>query len=272
LTAAGNGAAAGRGRRLRLAAVSYVNAWPLVDGLAARPDVDVVTGVPSAVAALVEAGEVDAGLVPSIELLRQGGLVPVGNLGIAAFGPVASVLLLLRTAPRSVRTLAMDPASRTSQALARIVLDRAFGARPETFEADPGEAWRAGRADAVLVIGDRALDLGSAGAPAIDLGDAWARLTGLPFVFAVWGAKSERRDLHAAIASVLDAAWQAGRAAIPTLARRAARDGALSAAAFEVYLTRRIRYGLGRPELSGLSRFLEMARALSGGDSARCST
>jgi predicted solute-binding protein len=63
--------------RIRLAAVSYVNAWPLLAGLEGRPDVELVTASPAAVANLLAAERVDAGLVPSIELLRQPDLVPV---------------------------------------------------------------------------------------------------------------------------------------------------------------------------------------------------
>jgi predicted solute-binding protein len=262
---------AGAGRT-RLAAVSYVNAWPLVAGLADDPDIAFVTATPAQVAELLRRGEVDAGLVPSIELLRQRDLQPVGGSGISAFGPVDSVLLMLRRAPHDVRTLALDPASRTSQALAVLVLEQVFGARPACFEADPGRAWAEGRADAVLVIGDRALEMRASCAPVLDLADAWTRWTGLPFVFAVWAAGAVAAATRAKLENALEAASRRGRETIGALARRAAMRGPLDEAGFQVYLSRRIRYGLGEWEMRGLRRFLELAERSERFQESPCST
>jgi chorismate dehydratase len=245
---------------VRLAAVAYRNAWPLLEGLRGLAGVELSTATPADVAARLADGSVDAGLVPSIELLRQPGLRPAGGACIAAYGPVDSVILLLRRAPDRVRTIALDPASRTSQVLAALILERVYGARPESVACDPDAAWAEGRADAVLVIGDRALHWRARGVPFLDLADAWTRLTGLPFVFAVWGAREETCSRHPGLGAMLDASFEAGRRALDALARRAAEDGPLDAAGFGVYLTRRIRYGLGPAERQGLRTFLELAR------------
>ena len=55
-------------------------------------------------------------------------------------------------------------------------------------------------ADAVLVIGDRAMRVpGDPFHDVVDLGEAWNTLTGLPFVFALWVAREglELGDLPA---------------------------------------------------------------------------
>ena len=134
-------------------------------------------------------GEVDAGLVPRSSCCASGISSPSAAAGSRRSVPVDSVLLMLRRAPHAVRTLALDPASRTSQVLATLVLEQVFGARPACFEADSGRAWAEGRADAVLVIGDARSGCAPRGAPALDLADEWTRWTGLPFVFAVWAAR-----------------------------------------------------------------------------------
>jgi chorismate dehydratase len=237
-----------------------VNAWPLTEGLRGLPGVVLDTAPPSDVARRLRTGAADVGLVPSIELLRQNDIVPVGTAGIAAFGAVDSVLVLLRRAPHRVRTLALDPASRTSQTLATIVFERVFGVRPDVHVADPRVAWRDGVADAVLVIGDVALEFWKQSTPAIDLAEAWSGAFGLPFVFAVWAARKEALARHPELPELLDAARIRGVARIGVLARRAALRGPLDEAAFQVYLTRRIRYGLGPSERQGLATFLELAR------------
>jgi chorismate dehydratase len=249
-----------------------VNAWPLVDGLDDLDGVEITTATPAGVADLLRCGGVDAGLVPSIELLRQEGLEPVGDAGISAYGPVDSVLLLLRRAPREVRTLALDPDSRTSQALARIILQHAFGARFEVVARDPAKAWEERLADAVLVIGDRALEMRAAGAPCLDLAEQWTRWTSLPFVFALWARPRSSRAAAARLEGVLGEARARGLRSIPALARRAAARGPLDAAGFEVYLSRRIRYGLGEWERRGLERFLELAAQSEDPGQPPCST
>ena len=90
----------------------------------------------------------------------------------------------------------------------------------------------------------------------IDLGEAWAEHTGLPFVYAVWvfrpgaGDAAAARLLREALAegiSRLDEiiAW-AGRA-LPYIDEAGARD----------YLTNCIRYDVGAREEEGLQRFYE---------------
>jgi predicted solute-binding protein len=260
------------GGGLRLAAVSYVNAWPLTAGLEDEPGVDLLTTTPAGVADLLAAGEVDAGLVPSIELARQPGLEVIAGAGISAFGPVDSVLLLLRTAPHLVRTLALDPASRTSQVLAQLVLEHVHGARPAALPIPPAEAWANRLADAVLVIGDAALGQFAAEAPALDLAAEWSRWTGLPFVFAVWAAPRGSHARSARLRELLAAASRRGAASVAALAQRAAAGGPLDAQGFEVYLTRRIRYGLGEWEMRGLRRFLDLAERMEGIRRTPCST
>ena len=110
-------------------------------------------------------------------------------------GPVASVAIYTRVEPRDIRSIAMDTSSRTSVALATVLLRRAFG-----VDAGGRCRWRRistamlARADAALIIGDNALFLDPQSAarhpaPAIrkiDLGELWTESTGLPFVYAVW--------------------------------------------------------------------------------------
>jgi hypothetical protein len=56
--------------RLRLGAVSYLNARPLVYGLERKPRFDLRYDVPSECARLLHGGSIDVGLIPSIEYLR----------------------------------------------------------------------------------------------------------------------------------------------------------------------------------------------------------
>ena len=94
----------------------------------------------------------------------------------------------------------------------------------------------------------------------VDLGDAWVRLTGLPFVFALWVVRPgvEIGDLPA----VLDRCRARGLAHADRLARIHAGPLGLRPEDCYDYLTRVLSYELGAPEVAGLRLFAAKAAAL----------
>ena len=114
---------------LRLGVVSYLNAAPTVHGLAGDPRFEIVRDVPSRIAALLHAGEIDLGLIPSIEY-AEGDYAIVPGIAIASRGPVRSVMLLHRGPLEGIRRVAVDTSSRTSAALVRVLLRERLGPRP----------------------------------------------------------------------------------------------------------------------------------------------
>ena len=151
--------------------------------------------LPSACARRLQAGQVDVGLVPSVELNRQP-LRAVAGLGIASGGAVRSILLLSKVPFSRIRTLAADSGSRTSVVLARLILAQRFGVQPVLHEAAPKYENMLRSADAALIIGDPALriDPSSMIYEWLDLGHEWTQMTGLPMVFAVWAARDGAAD------------------------------------------------------------------------------
>ena len=251
----------------RIGAVRYLNTKPLVHGLAGR-GIDVRYDLPSRLADQLAAGQLDIALIPVIELFRQADHRIVSDACIGFRGPVMSVKLFFRTAPSRVTTLAIDEGSRTSAALARILLAERHGVRPH-LEALPIDAGLGDtRADAVLLIGDRALDRGSASHPVAtrsfqlvwDLGDEWCRWTGLPFVFAVWAARPgvETRIVE----PLLNAARDAGRANLAAIAAAEAAAHGLTVPQCLGYLRDNLHYELGPREHEAVSRFRGLAATM----------
>jgi chorismate dehydratase len=145
---------------IRLGAVGYLNARPLVYGLERVPGFAIRYDIPAECARLLHAHETDVGLIPSIECLR--GPQPyaiVPGAGVTSRGPVASVAIYTRREPRDIRMIAMDSSSRTSVALATVLLRREFGVSPEPVSMAPDLETMLERADAALIIGDVALFL-----------------------------------------------------------------------------------------------------------------
>ncbi|MBM3955740.1 MAG: menaquinone biosynthesis protein [Planctomycetes bacterium] len=261
-------------RGLRIGAVSYLNTKPLIPGLAGA-GIDLVLDLPSRLADGLAAGAYDVALIPSIELFRGAGERVVSDACIGCHGPVMSVKLFFRRSPAHVRTLAIDEGSRTSVALARIILAERYGVRPELEILPIGGRLSDTNADAVLLIGDRALDgrvlgeRGDVGGPAgafclvQDLGDEWCRWTGLPFVFAVWVARAGLDDATVAtLETALGSARDRGRRGLAAIAAAEAAGHGLTVEQCLGYLRDNLHYDLGPREREALALFHGKASAL----------
>jgi chorismate dehydratase len=172
---------------IRLGAVGYLNARPLTWALDRAPDRwRIRYDFPSVCSALLKAGEVDLGLVPSIDYLDTADYRLVPSVGIGSRGPVASVALFTRMPIESVRRIALDTSSRTSVALVKVLCRHRFHIEPEFVPHGPDLGAMTRESDAALLIGDPALeaDPSAFGLQKIDLGAEWTAMTGLPFIYA----------------------------------------------------------------------------------------
>jgi len=246
---------------VRIGAVQYLNTKPLVYGLAAR-GIGVAYDLPSRLADQLSAGRLDVALIPSIELFRGDGYRVVSDACIGCRGPVMSVKLYFRTQPGRVARLAVDEGSRTSATLARILLAEQHGVVPQVEVLPIGAGLADTSADAVLLIGDRAIGSQRGSFQLIwDLGDEWCRWTGLPFVFAVWAARSGV-DVRS-VEPVLAAARNAGRANLASIAAAEAASHGLTVPQCLSYLRDNLHYELGPRERAALARFYRHAEALA---------
>lgn len=278
---------------MRIGAVSYLNTKPLVYRLSElAPQHQLIFDLPSRLADQLAAGELDVALIPSVEYFQNPDYTIVSDACIACRGPVRSVKLFSRTPIENIRTLALDEGSRTSVALVQILLKERFGLTPQTLpfpiSLRPDEV----PADALLMIGDRAMH------PPIgefvaqwDLGDAWCRWSELPFVFAMWVArkgsgfavqgsgkardheiKNRRQDNSQPLrelASVLSRARDLGVANVEEIAAREHAAAGIDRSDCLTYLRDHLHFHLGSREQAGLRLFRQHAARL---DLAPCET
>jgi chorismate dehydratase len=249
-----------RGTRLRIGAVSYLNTKPLVYSLPTlAPDLQITFDVPSRLADDLHAGRLDIALIPSIEYLRDPGYAIVSNACIGCRGPVLSVKLLGRKPLRKIASLALDEGSRTSCLLARILLWERYHLQPR-LEVLPIDCdFEDTAADAVLLIGDRAIRSPPRGfVECWDLGDQWCRWAELPFVFAMWVA---RPGIDATeIGDVLSRARDCGVAHLEEIARVEAASVGLSYEDTLGYLRDNLHFYFDGRERRGLGLFFQLAR------------
>ena len=250
-----------------MCAVSYLNTVPLVWGLQHSPDValrdafDLRFALPSACADQLASGEADIGIVPVIEMARQG-LDYFPGTGIACHGPVRSILLISKGPFREIRTLATDSGSRTSAMLSQVILAEKFGVRPRVFSHPADLTEMLGKADSALVIGDAALrvDPGTLPFETLDLGAEWVSMTGLPMVFAVWaGRKEVVREPYGQI--FLDSC-RYGLAHMDDMVAAEAPARQFDPDVVRRYLTHHIVFELGEKDYEGMRLYIHQALGL----------
>jgi chorismate dehydratase len=246
--------------RLRIGAVTYLNTRPLTYTLPLlAPWAEIHFDLPSRLADQLAAGQLDVATIPSIEFARRGGYAIASDACVACEGPVQSIKLYGRVAVEQVRTLALDEGSRTSAALARILMKERYSLACEVQPFPIGAKLEESTADATLLIGDRAMrPVNGSFAFVWDLGEEWTRWTGLPFVFSMWIAR-EGVDL-AEIGLLLAEARDQGVARVEEIARIEAPALGISETQCLTYLRDRLEFHLGDRQRQGLHRFYELAR------------
>jgi chorismate dehydratase len=244
---------------IRVGAVNYLNTKPLICDLdVLAPEAELVLDVPSRLADLLAEGALDVALIPVIEYFRAGGYSLVPDIAIASRGPVLSVTLFSRVPWPDVRRVALDAGSRTSAALTRILLARCYGANPEVVSLPMEQGAEDADADAVLLIGDRAMRACLPGfAYAFDLGQEWFDWTGLPFVYAVWAVRPGA-DLRG-VDEALVQARRRGLARAGIIAQREAPRLGLDPGFARRYLANILHFDLGPREQAGLHHYYMLA-------------
>ncbi len=249
-------------RRLRLSAVSFLNARPITygieRGLVGQDRFDLRFDLPSRCAAAVACGEADLGLMPigsygtsTVELR----IVP--GVAIASRGPVRTVMLLGEVPIEEMDSVVLDQASRTSQLLVQILM-RQRGHAPAFERADHDRVvGLIGGRRGGLVIGDLCFSASRRFPCVYDLGAEWTERVGLPFVYAAWIGRPEA--LSPGDVGLLQESLSLGLESRRDIARAWAEQSGEEAELGERYLTENIHYSLGSGELCGAAAFLERA-------------
>jgi chorismate dehydratase len=238
----------------RIGCVPYLNARPLIFGIEER----VTLCTPARLADLLYRNQFDAGLVPVAEVLQHDQYDVLDGIAIASRGAVASVFLAHREPIEKLKRIAVDPASRTSVWLLRVLLKIGYHIEPEFYPRPAGA--KLSEHEAMMLIGDDAIWYATREGtqPVWDLGAAWMELTGLPFVYAAWAA--QRGGTVGPLAALLRSAKANGLAHLDKIVQDATEA---SPEFLRDYYTRNVCYELGDAEKQGLRRFQQYLRDLN---------
>jgi chorismate dehydratase len=210
------------------------------------------------------AHHLDLALMPVAEMMNMSFGKIVGNCCIGCSGPVWSVRLVSTVPIDRIKTLSLDPASRSSVLLSELILRHFFDISPKKYKLDVRRPLDACKTDALVVIGDPAL----AFEPTdrweyrFDLGELWKEKTGLPFVFAAWIGCSARVWNYPNIVKRLQSARDRGVAAVDTILD----DKEAAAVAFPLprermkrYFSEAVHYEIGLQERQAIQSFFDLA-------------
>ena len=256
-------------RRLRISAISYLNTAPLMwdfenaeTAERLKQHFEVSYTIPSQCAEELKAGTADIGIIPVAAYTRIPDLVIIPDVAIASKNQVRSILLVSKVPLDKIRSVATDSSSRTSTALVQVFLKKFVGLNPGFTAQKPDLKEMLRWHNAGMLIGDAALQAGTAGFHVYDLAEEWRRWTYLPFVFAFWGVRREALGKAATgpdLAQVFQQSRDHGLEHIPEIADQWAGRLHLKAETLRNYLRDNIDYSLDPENLQGLKLFYRYA-------------
>src|SRR2546423_13702499 len=254
---------------LRIGCVKYLNARPLIYGWSGAVDFD----DPAALCRKLQHRDLDVALVSSLEYLRRPIYRIVDGVSISAHGAVYSVIVAHNEDLSRAQEIDIDPASETSVALLRCLLDQRdlnprlvrntdlqsvrpaelHSAEPEA--ADKRSAGRIGQRRVFrLLIGDQAIRFRAEHGERYhywDLAETWTKMTSLPFAFAFWLIRPEIENAKE-IADKLRALRDRNIASIDELALS---QSEVSPAFCRKYYREHLFFDFGEGEKAGLREF-----------------
>ncbi|MCE0484640.1 MAG: menaquinone biosynthesis protein [Methylacidiphilales bacterium] len=221
----------------RFGSVPYLNARPLHWTI--REPVAFLE--PSQLSLALAEGRYQAGLVSVAEVLESSDLYHiVSGVAIGSLNSIYSVVLVHNLPVIRVKTVALDPASKSSNQLLRVLLQKYYRLNPRYVSPDEP-------AEAHVIIGDPAIAYRQTHPDEryLDLAQSWHVFTGLPSVFAVWAVRRDAPDPEG-LAQTLRAAAKTGLAVRDEIAHNH----------FEYhYLTEHLYYQLGDPQKKAIAAF-----------------
>ena len=246
---------------IKISLVHFLNSAPLGWGFLYGPHkegFEVIPSAPSVCADQLAKGEVDIGLIPSIEYQRIPNLAIIPGISIASLEKVRSLLLIRPKGKKEIRSVALDTSSRTTAALTKILLYETRGLLPEFIQHPPDLEKMLARCDAALLIGDAALQVNPDDYDTIDLVEEWNRWQKKPFVCAVWACR-KGVVFPPGLVETFHAAKEWGLKRFPEISTCYAKSLNLSIKFLEDYLKQNINFDLGAEHIEGLQEFHRLA-------------
>jgi len=246
-------------KKIKISAVSYTNTKPFLYGIQHTDiinKIDLSLDIPADCAQKLIDDEVDIGLIPVAATLNLPYWEIVSAYCIGAVGAVNSVFIFSNCEIHEVTKLQLDPESRSSNNLARVLLKNYWKIQPELVTNSPEYSVDQNTTTAFVQIGDRTFGKKDKYPFVYDLAEEWQKFTGLSFVFAAWIAnKPIPKDFITEFDQALKNGLDHRAELLKELPARADFD-------LEDYLMHKLDFDLTEDKRKALYLFLEYLKAL----------
>ncbi len=213
--------------------------------------IELILQTPSECSAMLQSDLVDLALIPVGSLSDFQKLSLISDYGISCQGAVRTVKLFSEFPIQEVEQIILDKSSRSSNLLIQILCKAHWQRSDIIFKFTEDDQLQ--KKTAYLNIGDKVFELENIYEYEYDLGQEWYKLTGLPFVFAIWVS---RRNLDNQFINMLNESFQKSLINFP---KNSKSQTQMPFTHFESYFKENIEYKLGKRHFEGLQKFLEFA-------------
>ena len=185
-------------KKIKVAAVSYLNTKPLVYGIKRSPELleqmELLEDFPAKIGKMLVDDVVDLGLIPVAYIPQMKQWHIVSDYCIGSVGPVETVCLFSDVPLEQIDTVLLDYQSFSSINLCKVIFHHFWKQKVVFKKAEPGYINKIEGKTAGVIIGDRVFEqkYGTQPKPYIyDLAEVWTDFTGLPFMMAAWIANKQ---------------------------------------------------------------------------------
>lgn len=246
--------------KIKISAVSYTNTKPFLYGLqhaGIMQKINLSLDNPADCAQKLIDDVVDIGLIPVPAILSLPQWEIVSNYCIGAVGAVNSVFIFSNCDIKEVKAIQMDPQSRSSNNLAKVLLKNYWKTNHLVVLEDADDyANPTDSHTAFVQIGDRTFGKKHQYPFVYDLAEEWQKFTGLPFVFAAWVAN---KPIPAEFMAEFNQCLKYGLNHRPQLFKELPKHTDFDV---EDYLMNKIDFDLTEDKKKALYLFLDYVKAL----------
>jgi chorismate dehydratase len=247
--------------KLKVTAVSFANALPLVYGITHapdRPDIELSLDVPSISARKLKDGTCELGLIPIGALPEMQYYEILPGYCVGAEGKVRTVRLFSDVPLHNIKHILLDQHSRTSVILVKILAKYFWKINPGWVHAGLNYEKSDITGDiAGIAIGDKVFGLEGKYKYGFDLAEEWIKFAGLPFVFAAWVAN---RSIEPEFVKKFNSSLKYGVDHLQECLEDYPDKSLIESADLNSYLRENISFRLDSAKIRGMHVFLRMAK------------
>ncbi len=244
---------------IKVSAVAYLNTKPFIYGLehhSIKHLIDLSLDIPSVCAAKLIEQKVDIGLIPVAVIHQVPAARIITNKCIGSQGKVRTVNLYSLVPLEQIKKIWIDPESKTSVLLTRVLCRDHWNIDPQWEQAPSDYTEKISGTTAAIVIGDRTFSLQGKFPFVYDLSEAWFEMTGLPFVFACWVTNKELDpEFESSFSEAISFGIEHKENAILEWVQKTSADVNL-----DKYLKEEIQYELTESRIKALELFLDLSK------------